>query len=273
MSDDFSTFSAIVETHLRNVPPEAWAWRTGTREKDWTLHETLAHVVAIAALFNQAARAALDQTPLEIPGLTQRDDLAALNARNIAEWVQISPDALITRLISELQNARDLMTAPNLHRTAYLRVYNGAARALDFLDWQLSHAGVIHAAQLTRPLDQPPLWTHYPPEMTRRQVDRFLRHFCVAYWPGEPVTLNFAIGDETCYIQTDSRTARCAPGTAPNADHTMYFRSAAVFFEVFTVQRSLITTLKNGECRISGDLRHGLAALRRFSASRPTKTI
>lgn len=68
---------------LGALPAEAWERRTGDREKDWTLHETVAHLSSVAAPFNRAADAALSNRSIAEPGLYPRRDLVAWNAAQI----------------------------------------------------------------------------------------------------------------------------------------------------------------------------------------------
>ncbi|MFP4324149.1 MAG: maleylpyruvate isomerase N-terminal domain-containing protein, partial [Anaerolineales bacterium] len=200
-TDDLRWFSAYLSDYLSALPEDAWTRPTGDRPQDWTLTELMAHLASIAEIFNQATEAALGNRPLVLEGLQERRDLRHWNAAQIAARQGIPGLQLLSVWRAQIAAAADraaTLSPAQAEATAFLPVYNRPARVIDFIDWQLSHAGIIHGAQVTRAMGDPPLWMGYPPDFTVRQIDRFMRHLSAAYWHDlagaeDQITLAFEI--------------------------------------------------------------------------------
>ncbi len=278
---DFGEFRQIIGNYLRSLVADSalWTTRTGARDKDWTLHEVLAHLVSIAECFNHATRHALNNEELHIEQLTHREDLRRLNESEIERLTQNSPSELTDSLLAELdESARMLQNATpaQLQQKAFLRVYNRPARGIDFIDWQLSHAGIIHASQIKRVADNVPLWEQYSPEFARRQVDRYIRHFSIAYWqdyaPDVDSVINFHIAGESggvWHIFARPDGGDTGSGEHPNAQYNLYFDRPASLFSVFSVHLPPTEAVANGAMRVDGDVMETMALLRLFAASPP----
>ena len=277
--NDFSAFCTLLLSYLQSVAEDGWALRTGSRDKDWTLHQLLAHLTAIAAMFNRAVQAAIYDGPLVTDGLDTRRHLATWNDTQIETRVRTAPAQLTQQLMGELSTAAERvqhLTPDEAMRTIYLGVYDDEVCVIDMLEWQLSHAGVIHAAQLTRPLDQPPLWTQYSPGMLNRQVDRFMRHLSAAYWSEygdvQDVEINFQIegeGGGAWFVIATPRGARYGTGSRENPRYVLHFDSPDTLFGIFTVHISIQDALTNNQIRITGDPIAAMQLLRLFSPSPP----
>lgn len=278
--DDLREFQAMLAAFWEGVLDDVWKLRTGGRDKDWTLHEVLAHLVSIARLFNLAAEAAIQQTPpTPIDGLAKRTDLGEWNLQQIAELSQNAPQVLIEWLLDEFNATAMLaggLTPEQAEQTVFLPPYGRSGRAIDCIDWQLSHAGVIHAAQITRPLAQSPLWEAYSPGLLHRQVDRFIRHFSVAYWPeygdGQETVMNFHIGGESggvWHVIAAPDGGHCGAGGVEHAPINLHFDSPATLFGVFTVQINMGDALSSGRMRVEGDAARALKLMRLFTPSPP----
>lgn len=277
--NDFNTFKPIVLDYLRSVPDSAWETRTGTREKDWTLHQTLAHLVSISHLFNQAAHCARNGEPLSVDGLARREDLVSWNETEIMRLTQHTPDTLIQQLAQSLDATAGIaesLTSEQMERPTYLTTYNRPARTIDFIDWQLSHAGVIHAAQITRPLNQPPLWEHYPDDLLNRQIDRFMRQFSYAYWEAYAGDVNAVLSfhiDGTAggdwHIAAAPDGGFAAQGVGENPTFTFRCANPYVLFGIFTVHIRVEDAIKDGLYSIAGNTAEALRVMRLFGATPP----
>jgi hypothetical protein len=276
LTEDIVAFKTIFQEFAKAIPLDAWAKKTGTREKDWTLHDTIAHLVSIAVGFNRVADAAINQHKFLMPGLGNRSDLQAWNDAEIASRQRRPHLALVAEFTSELDRAigyLDTITPEQMEQTEFLRVYNRPARAIDFLAWQLSHAGVIHAAQVTRPLSIEPLWSQFPSEMRWRQADRFIRHFSVAYWqefgPQSAEAINIHIGDAAWHLIAAPDGGSAGQGAKADAKYTLTFTTPEILFGVFTFHLSIRDALQNDQMKIAGDFRDTMSLMRLFSASPP----
>ncbi|MEL6148757.1 MAG: maleylpyruvate isomerase N-terminal domain-containing protein [Chloroflexota bacterium] len=279
-TDDFTEFESALAEFLHHVPADGWSNPTGTRDKDWTLHETLAHVVSVARLFNEAMTAALAEKPLVLPNFIRREDLREWNIVQIAALVKTSPADLMSMLFKALNAARDrakTLSPEQMAMTIALPVYNRPVPVRDLIDFQLSHAGIVHAAQLPRAIDAAPLWTRYSDPLTRRQLDRFMRHFSVAYWntlaPEQHVTINMVVEHPAeggaWHLVAAPDGGRAGDGKAADADYTVTFTDANALFGVFTVAVPLKEALSSGAMTTSDDWRTVFKVLRLFSATPP----
>ncbi len=275
---DIQTLRLVYRNYWKTVPQDAWQRRTGAREQDWTLHETLAHLVSIANLFNRAVDAAVTGNG-DISRPARREDLRAWNAEEIARLTALPPQTLIEHFDTELEQAakRAASLSPESYDAqAFLHVYNRPARAIDFLDWQISHAGIVHGSQITRPVRPTPLWQEYSAAMIQRSIDRFIRHFSYAYWqdygPQETTILNFCIngaagGDWHLIAAPDG--GGWGTELVEEAACTITFDSPSTFFGVFTIHIPMRAALQDGRMRIEGDSQRTLRLLRLFAASPP----
>jgi hypothetical protein len=277
--EDFQTFYKIASNFWKNIPDEAYEKRTGTRDKDWTLHETLAHLLAIAQLLNRAVDAALAQEELLIRGITKREDLLEWNAREIERLSQVPPNALIIRFLKELEQAGNStvkLTSEQSQLTAYGRFYNRPASVIDFIDWQISHAGIVHAAQVTRPLNLAPLWTHYRADFKHRNLDRFIRQFSMAYWqdygPDQAQVINLHIDGEgggKWHLVAAPDGGKMGQDVIDGANYEIFFDSPDIFFGIFTFHESFKDTMLSGKIRFANDFRQTMGLLKLFTPSIP----
>jgi Mycothiol maleylpyruvate isomerase N-terminal domain len=276
---DLKIFHQLAGNFWKTVPDDAWEKRTGSREKDWTLHQTLAHVLSVATLFNKATDAAIRGEDLNFRDVAGREALAAWNAEEIARLSQAPPNALIVRLLQEWRSAGDKarsLTAETAEKTYSLPIYNRASSALDFIEWQLSHAGIVHAAQVTRPLGKSPLWTDYDADFMQRMIWRFARLWSVTYWPeyGSEQTkiMNFHIagaGGGSWHLIMARDGGKAGEGAAENADYEFYYESADLFFGIFTLEVPILEAFSSGKARLVGDIGEALNVLRLFGPNRP----
>ena len=170
------------------------------------------------------------------------------------------------------------MTPESAQKTAFLPVYNRPARAIDFIDWQLSHAGIIHASQIKRAFDNQAHWEQYSPALTHRQIDRFVRHFSVAYWadyaPDVNTVINFHIhgesgGDWHIIMRPDGGSS--GVGKIEDAEYAITFDSPQTFFSAFTVHVPILELVTSGAMTVHSDPQKTLTLLRLFSATPPKK--
>jgi hypothetical protein len=276
---DIKTFHKLAGDFWKTVPDEAWEKRNGQREKDWTLHQCLAHLLSIAIVFNKATDAAMRGEELDIREFSQREQLGEWNDKEIARLSQIPPNGLIVQLLHEWQAAGEKahsLSEGIAGQKSFLPVYNRPARAIDFIDWQLSHAGIIHGAQVTRPLGLPPLWTRFDSDFTQRMIWRFMRQWSVAYWPDlgadEPKILNFVIEGAAgggWHLVAAKDGGRAGEGILENADYSLTFETANIFFSMFTLEIAMLDAFTSGKVRLAGDIGGALGLLRLFAPTKP----
>lgn len=278
--EDLHTLRDVYRHLWDTVPPQAWNQPTGERPKDWTMHQTLAHVVAVAQTFNRAVEQTLGGEAFAIEGMTAREQLGDWNTREIARLGALPPRTLAALLDAEFTRAIGFIepVMANAAQTVVVPVYNRAAPLPNLLAWQLSHGGIIHAAQLMRPLAQPPLWEQYPLEMQQRQVSRFLLNFSWAYWqqanPADFVAVvEMHISGEhggTWQLIAAGDGGDVHMGSAQTPTVRLVFNAPKTLFEMFTASLNLRDALKQGALRFEGmGMSDAMNLLRYFSPSPP----
>lgn len=276
---DLKNFQPIASQFWKNVPDDAWEIKTGSRDKDWTLHETLAHVLSIAQLFNKATDAALRGEDLSIKGFETREDLGAWNEEQIGRLSQLAPNALIVQLLQEWRityEKASQLTAETAEKTVFMPNFNRPARVIDTIEWQLSHAGIVHGAQVTTPLDMPPLWTNFDDTLLHSMVGYFLNQWSFVYWAelgsGTSQTINFhmegdAGGDWHLVAAPDGGAH--AEGSVDGAEFDLFFASPHIFLSVFTGYMNMREAMVSGQMRLASDVRDTMAILSLFSPKKP----
>src|SRR5882672_7553389 len=84
---------------IEDIEADAWHQRERSLgESEWTLHQTVAHLAAVAEFYRSALQFALRHETLLTPGFQQRQDLPALNRRHIQERQHLHRSTLIAAL-------------------------------------------------------------------------------------------------------------------------------------------------------------------------------
>ncbi len=127
---------------------------------------------------------------------------------------------------------------------------------------QVTHPGIVHAAQVTNAAGMRPLWIHFAPEMMQRQLTRLFHTMALSYWPergdASQTTINFIIGGASggnwhLIMSPDGCTA--GQGRIKRPTLTMWFRNSDALCRVFTLQMSPLRAILTGQVFGWGDLR------------------
>jgi hypothetical protein len=248
--------------------PQDWSRKTGSRAKDWTLRQTLAHLVAGAELIWAATEATLQGQPAVFPGITQRSELPALNAREIAAREHIPPSELAGQLLDVLNQCAERclsLSARELALPISAPFYNRPLTVAEALGWQLAHPGLVHAAQLANGAGVKPLWIHYSPELLQCQMTRFFNVMSHSYWPergGElRASVNFRVagpggGQWHIILAPDGGSAN--EGAASRPVLTLWFARMDTLCRLMTLQLQPMGALLRGQMLMWGNVRLGL---------------
>ncbi|MEI7769069.1 MAG: maleylpyruvate isomerase N-terminal domain-containing protein [Chloroflexales bacterium] len=277
IASDLLELREIYAGHIQRIPGDAWAQRTERRPSGWTLLETLAHLDAVASVFNTSVRLALAGQPISIPGLAQRTDLPAANRAAINERLPQGPAELTKSFLGILADTASLAARLNPQQLA-LRVktpYYGAEPSLaEIFGAALIHAGVIHGAQVAAATRGQPIWSFYSPGIMRRQLTRAFHAMGLAYWPERGgslhATLAFNVeghGGGSWYIRVDPSGGEGHIGTVRTADVILSFASADLLCRTLTLQAGILRSVITRRLRLSGNLR---LAARMFQLFTPT---
>lgn len=274
LAADLGILRSILAGFLAARRPEDWSRRTEARLSGWTLHQTLAHVLAIAELFDQSLVEALQGRTLAIPGLEHRRDLAAFNQRKIADYTALPAPDLAARFLATLDHTAqqtDALTPDQLEQRVSLAAYNRSLTLAHLIGNQLVHPGIVHAAQLANGAGLPPLWEQYDPALMSRQLSRFFQVLSYAYWPERggalQATVNYRVagaGGGCWHVAMRPDGGASGEGAAAHPALRMWFRSAHALCRVSTLQVPLARAALTGQLVCWGNLRLGLQIPRLF---------
>ncbi len=264
LAADLLELRAVYAGFLTGLRPGDWTRRTGPRAKDWTVRETLAHLDASLCTYRSGVAAALAGRPAEVQGASRREDLSRWNRAEIDARAGLSPEELGARLLggmAELARAAGVMSAEESQRTAALPFFNAPMRACDMVGSQLTHTGIIHAAQLARGSGAAPLWRALRPATLQRMLAHFFRVSGYVYWPERGGNLRATIAFVVDGPQGGAWRVTIGPaggvaqaGPAQRADLTFWLRSPDSACRIFTFDLDLPRALLGRHLRLSGDL-------------------
>jgi hypothetical protein len=235
--------------------------------KEWTFHQTLAHVTAAAEFYQQALEITLSGTTFS-PQMQKRTDLPAINDHEIAARQHLTRHALtqdLLRAFKQTAQRVQTLTPEALTQQVNVPLFNRPLTIAEILDMQLVHPGVLHAAQLTNGVGMKPLWVHCTSELMHHQITRLFQTMALVYWPERggdlQASINFIIGGQgggrwSLTIQPSGGSY--SEHTVRHAALTIWARNTHALCQFVTNQESALSALWKGKLLIWGDMRLGL---------------
>ncbi|WP_129627902.1 SCP2 sterol-binding domain-containing protein [Candidatus Oscillochloris fontis] len=249
LAADLLKLHEIYAGYIERIPPDAWIRRTERRAAGWTLLETLAHLDAIATIFNLSIEQALAHQPIQIAGFTTRHDLRALNRKAIDERMMLGYNVLSESFLDSLRYTARLASAlsySQLATTVEHPYFSGRPTIAELVGTSLVHAGMVHGSQLAVGTRMQPIWNFYDPGMMRRQLTRAFHMVGLAYWPERGGTLHATLvfqidgqGGGRWFVRIDPSGGEGRLGTVRTADVTLTFASADLLCRVVTMQTEI----------------------------------
>jgi len=265
LASDLEELSAHLVGFLAAVSPSDWARPTDRHPGAWTLREALAHVVAFADGLLRSLEGALAGDPYAWPDLTSREDLPAVNARDIADRSHLGAKELVGNLTDTLDRTVGIAARLNprqLKLSVKVAAYNRSLVVAELLGFQLVHPGIVHAAQLANGFGVKPLWVRYPPELMHRQLTRLFSIASHSYWPergGDRVaSINLIVGGPAggrWFLSMNPDGGSSGEGRAEHQALTVRAANAAALCRAFTFQVSPLRAALTGQMLAWGDLR------------------
>lgn len=243
--------------------------------KEWNLHETIAHSVALNGDGLASIKQTLRGEPYVFVGLDDRYQFNAYNRHGIDDHLSTPRQELCDQLLAILDQAASI--ARNLQPgqgelTAQMPIYNRPVRIVEVLSILIFHIGLVHTAQLTEPVGLPPLWTHHSPAFRHRLIGRTMLPFSLLYRRdiGGPLraTLAFRIGGADggeWYVNVAPDAQSWGEGVAEHPKLTIQMRETSVLCRMITRRMNLPLTLLRGDLKPRGDLRLFLRMGKLFS--------
>ncbi|NJN16306.1 MAG: DinB family protein [Oscillochloris sp.] len=265
LATDALELREILQGFFERIKPDAWLRRTERRPGGWTLHETVAHIEAVTGGYLYAVEAGLAGRSPEIPGLSQRRDLANWNRAQIAARAEQEPQALCAAILEQLSLLARIagsLTPDPLTRSVPTPMYGGDATIGELLGGALTHIGIVHGAQLAQGARSQPIWIWYRAGMMRRQLTRFFHLMGLAYWPERGGSLHATIAFSASGSGGGSWYVRVAPsggygriGRVRTADLTLEFASVDLLCRAITLHVRPLRYLLLRQIKLRGNLR------------------
>ncbi len=263
--DDLSEVRRIYVDFFGKLDGVDWDKPIKGSPKEWDLHETIAHSVALNGAGLASIKHTLRGEPYIFVGLDDRYKFNAYNRQGIDDHLNIPVKELCAQLLDILDQAAGI--ARNLQPgqgelTAQMPIYNRPVSIVEALSIIVFHSGLVHTAQVAEPADMPPLWKQHSLGFRHRVIGRTMLPFSLLYrrdiGGSLRATLVFRIdgpdgGEWYVSVSPDSQT--WGEGVAEHPQLVVHLRETAVLCQMITGRMNLPLALLQGRLRLHGDLR------------------
>jgi hypothetical protein len=263
---DLQMLAELFSMFLENAEPHVWQQRgQGVPASEWTLHQTVSHLAAAAEFYHSIVRCALARETLVTPGFQRRQDLPAVNQREIQQRQHLPAADLIFSLTQSLMRTAELaqqMTPEQFSWSVTVPVFNRPLTLFELLEMQVVHPGMVHAAQIVHPLGRAPLWQEYEEAVLYRMLTRFFRLMSLIYWPERGgnlrTVLRFLVAGPAggaWHLTVAPEHCWSEEGRGPKPRVTLWAASADALCQVFTGQITPVRALLSRKLFVLGDFR------------------
>lgn len=265
LADDLLEVRRIYAGFFATLDEARWDTPIKGGSREWTLHETVAHLCALNGAGLESVKQTLLGETYTFVGLDSRYAFNAYNRAGIDEHLGLPAGQLRAELLGILDEAASI--ARNLQpgqaeMTAELPIYNRPVAIVETLSIIMIHAGLFHAAQVAEPAGHPPLWMQLSPEIRHRIIGRVMRAFSLLYRLDLGGLLQTSIafriggpGGGEWHVDVSPDGADSGEGATDHPGLVIRQRETAVFCRMLTGRLNLLTSLIDGAMRPSGDLR------------------
>jgi hypothetical protein len=265
LADDLYEVRRIYTQFFARLTETDWERPVKGEPKEWNLHETVAHLVALNGDGLESIKHTLRGEPYTFTGLDNRYKFNAFNRMGIDKNLNKPGKELCAKLLDILDEAAGI--ARNLQPgqaelTAQMPIYNRPVRIVEVLSIIMIHVGLFHSAQVTEPGGSPPLWKQLSPEIRHRTIGRVMRAFSLLYrfdiGGSLRNTLAFRVdgpGGGGWTVELSPEAATSSEGTVEHPGLAIHLRETAVFCQMLTSRLNLPMALIRGDMKLRGDLR------------------
>ena len=265
LADDLCEVHRIYSRFFATLDESCWDKVVKGSPKEWTLHETVAHLCALNGAGLESIKHGLRDEPYAFIGLDNRYEFNAYNRRGIDEHLDIPMRALCAELLDILSEAASI--ARNLQPgqaelTMQMPIYNRPVSIVEAFSIMMIHAGLFHSAQVTETAGLPPLWMQLSPEIRHRVIGRVMRAFSLHYRHdiGGSLRATFVFRIDGCgggewHVDLSPQTATSGEGVVEHPGLVIHLRETAVFCKMLTSRLNLPIALISGNMKLHGDLR------------------
>jgi hypothetical protein len=283
LAADLSEVRRIYADFFATLDETSWDKPVKGGSREWTLHETIAHLCALNGAGLESIKHALRGEPYIFLGLDNRYVFNAYNRKGIDEHLDMPMKELCVKLLDILDEAariaRDLQP-DQAELTAQMAIYNRPVKIVEAFSIMMIHAGLFHSAQVAEPADLPPLWTQLSSEIRHRVIGRAMRAFSLLYRPdiGGPLRTMFVFrvdgpGGGEWYVKLSPEATTSAEGVVDHPGLVIHLRETAVFCQMLTGRMNVLLALIRREMKLRGNLRLFLRMNTLFSVDARPKVV
>jgi len=282
LANDLFEVRRIYAQFLTGLEEADWDKPVKGGPKEWTLHETVAHLCALNGAGLESIKQALRGESYTFIGLDNRYELISYNRRGIDEHLDVPMKELCTKLLDILNEAASIardLRPDQAKLTVEMPIYNRPVRIVEALSIIIAHAGLFHTAQVAEPVGLPPLWMKLSPEIVHRMIGRTMRAFSLLYrldiYRSLRSTLVFRIdgpGGGEWYVDLTPQAATSGEGSVEHPGLVIHMRETTVFCQMLTSRLNLPLALISGAMKLRGDLRLFLRMDTMFSVDARPRT-
>jgi hypothetical protein len=275
LAEDLTEVHRIYSRFFARLDEADWDKPVKGSPKEWNLHETVAHLVALNGDGLESIKHTLRGEPYAFVGLEDRYNFNTWNRKGIDDHLDIPMQDLCARaldIIDECALIARTLTPEQAKLTARMPIYNRPVSIVEALSIITFHTGLAHATQVAEPAGVPPLRTQHSPEFLHHVVGRVMRAFSLLYRLDIGGTLRDTIvfridgsdGGEW-YVKLSPDAPTSDEGVVENPGLVIHLRDTAVFCHMLTGRFNLPIGLITGAIKLRGDLRLFLRMSNLFS--------
>ncbi len=265
LADDLCEVHRIYANFFSQLNMKAWDKPVKAGSKEWTLHETVAHLCALSGAGLESIRSTLRGEPYTFDGLTDRYHFVAYNRHGIDEHLSLPMQELCAEFLNILNQtafiARTLQP-DQVELASEMPIYNRPVKIVEAMSIIMFHAGLHHSAQVAEPAGLPPLWKQLYPEIRHRVIGRVMRALSLLYRYdlGGNLQASFVFemegpGGGSWHVDVSPEATSSTEGIATHPSLTFHMNKTDVFCQLMTGRLNLPLTLLRGGLKLRGDLR------------------
>jgi hypothetical protein len=265
LADDLCEVRRIYAEFFSSLKLENWEKPVKGGSKEWTLHETVAHLCALTGAGLESIQCTLHGEEYVFNGLTDRYHFNAFNRHGIDEHLSLPMRELCAEFLSILDetacSARNLRP-DQCELASEMPIYNRPVKIVEAMSIMMFHAGLHHSAQVAEPMGVPPLWKQLAPEIRHRVIGRVMRALSLLYRYDLGGDLQAVIafkmdgpGGGNWHVDVSPESTFSEEGVASHPSLLLHLNRTDVFCQMFTGRLNLPLALLSGHLKLHGDLR------------------
>ena len=265
LADDLLEVRRIYARFFAGLAEADWDKPVKGSQKEWSLHETVAHLAALHGAGLESVKHALRGEPYIFVGLSNRYEFNAFNRKGIDEYLALPMQEVCAKVLDTFDESASIarnLTPDQAALTAQMSIYNRPVRVDEAFSIIIFHAGLAHSVQVTEPAGQPPLWQQLSAGFRHRVVERVMRAFSMLYrfdiGRSLRASLAFRIDGPdggNWHVDITPQTATSGEGGAGHPSLVIHMSELAVLFQMLTGRLNLLKSLITGRLKLRGDLR------------------